>query len=178
MVAMEVSTCSLPEGRSVLCGIADAVTLFEDRLVTCEAVPEGTFFSPCEPVLRLTCWTPPPRAGLTETDVSRMRDIVDGFGVGGAIARAPVVDDSLDTVEIAGVPVSKRGRWSGAKEVCLLLDGRHIVIPRTTPAPGGVLPLMGTYIDGGSVVKRHDTAALREWVRDQREQESDKHFED
>jgi len=91
--------------------------------------------------------------GLTEADVARMRDIVDGFGVGGAIAGAPVVDYSLDIVEIDGVFVSKRGRWSGAKEVCLLPDGTHAVLPHTAHVPGGVRLLMETYINGGSVAK-------------------------
>ncbi|MGC9435215.1 MAG: nicotinate phosphoribosyltransferase [Methanomicrobiales archaeon] len=342
LVAMEVSASSLSDGRAVFCGLADAVALFEDRPVSCEAVPEGTFFSPFEPVLRLTgryrdiavhetallgflchasgiataaaricraagdrpvysfgsrrqhpaiapmveraawiggvagvsnaaapegipltgtmphayvmcfprqedAWaafarnapadvprvmlcdtwddetdeavraaetgaeavrldTPASRrgdlrtlveevrweldirghgdveiilsGGLTEADVARMRDIVDGFGVGGAIAGAPVVDYSLDIVEIDGVPVSKRGKRSGAKEVALLPDGSHTILPRSAPVPAGACPLFETYIDGGRIAKRPDTAAARQWVAEQQERESDKHFED
>lgn len=53
--------------------------------------------------------------GLDEYDIERLRDVVDGFGVGTSISNAPVVDMGLDIVEIDGVPAAKRGKNSGAK---------------------------------------------------------------
>ncbi len=42
---------------------------------------------------------------------------MDGYGIGTSIANAPVVDFSMDIVEIDGSPASKRGKASGAKSV-------------------------------------------------------------
>lgn len=42
--------------------------------------------------------------GVTRDDISSCHDIVDASGVGGAITNAPVIDFSLDIVEIDGVP--------------------------------------------------------------------------
>ncbi|NLA39716.1 MAG: nicotinate phosphoribosyltransferase, partial [Methanomicrobiales archaeon] len=55
--------------------------------------------------------------GLSRADVIAYRDAADGFGVGGAIANAPVIDFSLDIVEIDGRPYAKRGKRSGVKQV-------------------------------------------------------------
>jgi nicotinate phosphoribosyltransferase len=46
-----------------------------------------------------------------------LNQVVDGYGVGTWISAAPVVDFSMDIVEIDGEPVAKRGKWSGAKQV-------------------------------------------------------------
>jgi len=43
--------------------------------------------------------------------------IADAYGVGTAISNAPVVDFSMDIVEIDGRPLSKRGKMSGRKTV-------------------------------------------------------------
>ncbi|GAA5262726.1 nicotinate phosphoribosyltransferase [Methanocalculus sp. MC3] len=55
--------------------------------------------------------------GVTAADVAALRDIVDSFGVGGAIANASVIDFSADIVEKDGTPIAKRGRRSGRKQV-------------------------------------------------------------
>jgi nicotinate phosphoribosyltransferase len=55
--------------------------------------------------------------GLDEEDVTRLRPLVDGFGVGTSIANARTVDFAMDIVEIAGKSVGKRGKMSGAKQV-------------------------------------------------------------
>ncbi|OGO51131.1 MAG: nicotinate phosphoribosyltransferase [Chloroflexi bacterium RBG_16_68_14] len=55
--------------------------------------------------------------GIGEEEIQQLASVVDGFGVGGDIAAAPIVDFSMDLVEIEGRPLAKRGKWSGAKQV-------------------------------------------------------------
>ncbi len=59
--------------------------------------------------------------GLDEEQVALLRDVVDGFGVGTSVAFPPSVDISMDIVEVerggSWVPVSKRGKWPGMKQV-------------------------------------------------------------
>jgi len=62
---------------------------------------------------------------------------VDAFGVGGAIANAPVIDFGMDIVEIEGKPKAKRGKRSGVKQVYELPDGEHRMLPVTKKAPTG-----------------------------------------
>jgi nicotinate phosphoribosyltransferase len=54
--------------------------------------------------------------GIDEAEILALNDIVDGYGVGTSISNAPVIDFSLDIVEIDGEPVSKRGKLSGSKD--------------------------------------------------------------
>ncbi|MFQ5978945.1 MAG: nicotinate phosphoribosyltransferase [Candidatus Heimdallarchaeota archaeon] len=59
--------------------------------------------------------------GLGEKEVAKLRDYVDGFGVGSAISSATPVDFALDIVAIKKgerwVPAAKRGKFSGHKTV-------------------------------------------------------------
>ncbi|MFQ5961902.1 MAG: nicotinate phosphoribosyltransferase [Candidatus Methylomirabilales bacterium] len=55
--------------------------------------------------------------GIGERQIRELNAVVDGFGVGTAISDAPVVDYSMDIVEIDGAPVAKRGKRSGSKQV-------------------------------------------------------------
>jgi nicotinate phosphoribosyltransferase len=55
--------------------------------------------------------------GLDEKAVRDLHPHVDGYGVGTSISSAPVVDFSMDIVEIEGEPFAKRGKASGAKTV-------------------------------------------------------------
>ncbi len=43
--------------------------------------------------------------------------MVDAYGIGTSISNAPVIDFSLDIIEIEGKPISKRGKLSGSKMV-------------------------------------------------------------
>ena len=61
--------------------------------------------------------------GVTGMRLSLYRDIVDAFGVGGAIANAPVIDFGMDIVEIEGKPKAKGGKRSGVKQVYSMPDG-------------------------------------------------------
>ncbi len=55
--------------------------------------------------------------GVDEEEIRRLNDLVDGYGIGTSISNAPVIDFSMDIVEIDGKPVSKRGKSSGSKSV-------------------------------------------------------------
>lgn len=55
--------------------------------------------------------------GIDEDAIRTLNPVVDGYGVGTWISGAPVVDFSMDIVEIDGNPIAKRGKWSGAKQV-------------------------------------------------------------
>ncbi|WOF16461.1 nicotinate phosphoribosyltransferase [Methanoplanus sp. FWC-SCC4] len=94
--------------------------------------------------------------GLGAGDILEFRDIVDAFGVGGAIANAPVVDFSLDIVEIEGKPVSKRGKKSGVKEVYEFENGNHILLPAGAPAPENTKPMLKIFMKDGQILSMPD----------------------
>jgi nicotinate phosphoribosyltransferase len=91
--------------------------------------------------------------GVTREDVTAYRDCVDAFGVGGAIANAPVIDFAMDIVEIEGEPKAKRGKRSGVKQVYAKKDGERVVLPASRRGPKGAVPLIETYISDGKVVQ-------------------------
>lgn len=102
--------------------------------------------------------------GVTREDVALYRDIVDAFGVGGAIANAPVVDFSMDIVEIDGRICAKRGKRSGAKQVYDLPSGTRLVRLAREPAPEGATPLLVTCIESGRIVRESGHTEARERV--------------
>ncbi len=57
--------------------------------------------------------------GLDDEEILRLNPVVDAYGVGTFISNAPVIDFSMDIVEVDGKPLAKRGKWSGAKRVVL-----------------------------------------------------------
>jgi nicotinate phosphoribosyltransferase len=99
--------------------------------------------------------------GVTRSDIIAYRDIVDAFGVGGAIANAPVVDFAMDIVSIDGVPCAKRGKKSGTKQVWELQDGRHLLLPSGHPGPEGGIPIISRYIRDGVVLKHPPVSEAR-----------------
>jgi nicotinate phosphoribosyltransferase len=105
--------------------------------------------------------------GVTRKDVILYRHCVDAFGIGGAIANAPVTDFGMDIVEINGKPKAKRGKRSGIKQVYRMPDGRHQVLPVTSPVPSGGSPLIERCIDKGRIVRTTDMQEARERVQEQ-----------
>jgi len=67
--------------------------------------------------------------GLNEGSIRDLVEITDGFGVGTSISNAPVIDLSLDIIEIEGKPFAKRGKSSGRKKLirCAKCKKRSIV---------------------------------------------------
>ena len=55
--------------------------------------------------------------GIDEDEIKTLNSVCDGYGVGTALANAPVIDFAMDLVEIDGRPMAKRGKPSGRKQV-------------------------------------------------------------
>jgi len=55
--------------------------------------------------------------GITEEGIAILNSVVDAFGVGTYISNAPVIDFSLDIVEINSKPLAKKGKRSGKKQL-------------------------------------------------------------
>jgi nicotinate phosphoribosyltransferase len=67
--------------------------------------------------------------GIKEEDVAKLNPLVDAYGIGTSISNAPVVDYSMDIMEINGKPLAKRGKMSGSKKVlrCKKCNAPNIV---------------------------------------------------
>lgn len=65
--------------------------------------------------------------GIGVDEILELRDVADGFGVGGSMASVSPVDFSLDIVEVEGELAGKRGEKSGKKEVYRDDEGEHVV---------------------------------------------------
>jgi nicotinate phosphoribosyltransferase len=112
--------------------------------------------------------------GVDEYEILRLNPVVDGYGVGTAIANAPVLSFALDIVEIEGRPIAKRGKHSGAKQVWRLPGGvQNVIRPAHSPAPLGpdgrpAEPLLKPLIAGGRLVRDlPPPRAIRDWVLEQ-----------
>ncbi|MUW14522.1 nicotinate phosphoribosyltransferase [Halorubrum sp. CBA1125] len=90
--------------------------------------------------------------GLGPADLRELRDVVDGFGVGGYVSNADPVDFALDLVAVEGEPAAKRGKLSGAKDVYRTADGAHAVGLADREGPAGAESLMEPVIRDGEVV--------------------------
>lgn len=103
--------------------------------------------------------------GLDEESIPDLNEVADAYGVGTAISNAPVVDFSLDIVEIEGEPVSKRGKKSGAKQLYLCKGcGERLVSTfgetelKCPSCEGKAEPYMEKIIENGDVLKEHPKA--------------------
>jgi nicotinate phosphoribosyltransferase len=83
----------------------------------------------------------------------------------GGIADAPMIDYSLDVVEVDGEDRSKRGKRGGRKHLLNRPDGTRAIVPTSAPIPEGatdvLLPLREMYRPPP------DTESLRQRVLDQ-----------
>jgi nicotinate phosphoribosyltransferase len=103
--------------------------------------------------------------GIDVEYILHLNPVCDAYGVGGAIADAPMIDYSLDIVEVNGEDRSKRGKRGGRKRLLELEDGRRTILPESNPAPEGandvLTPLRELYSSPP------DIGALRQRVLDQ-----------
>jgi nicotinate phosphoribosyltransferase len=67
--------------------------------------------------------------GIQEEDIPVLNQFVDGYGIGTSISNAPVIDYSMDIMEVEGNPLAKRSKWSGSKRVlrCTSCGSRSVV---------------------------------------------------
>jgi len=100
--------------------------------------------------------------GLGPTELRALRDVADGFGVGGYVANADPVDFALDIVEVDGEPAAKRGKLSGAKQAYRTPEGGHHVglAERAESSEGE--PLLEPLVRDGEVVREFDLDAATE----------------
>jgi nicotinate phosphoribosyltransferase len=82
--------------------------------------------------------------GIDVEYILHLNPVCDAYGVGGAIADAPMIDYSLDLVEVDGEDRSKRGKRGGRKRLLELSDGRRVILPETTPAPEGATDVLSS----------------------------------
>jgi len=110
--------------------------------------------------------------GITEEDIPVLNPVVHGYGIGTSISNAPVVDFSMDIVEIDGRPAAKRGKWSGSKSMLVCGQcGLRKIAPKSTgrekPCPcGGIFKeLLTTVFEDGELLQEPETPAkIREGV--------------
>nr|MBA3585708.1 nicotinate phosphoribosyltransferase [Gemmatimonadota bacterium] len=99
--------------------------------------------------------------GIDVDYILHLNPVCDAYGVGGAIADAPMVDYSLDIVEVNGEDRSKRGKRGGRKRLFELEDGSRRILPANAPQPAGsrdvLRPISETRDDG-------DVHAIRDRV--------------
>lgn len=68
--------------------------------------------------------------GIKEEEISHLNPLVDAYGIGTSISNAPVVDFSMDIVEVDGEPLAKRGKCSGQKNVLRCPDcHKDLIVP-------------------------------------------------
>ena len=99
--------------------------------------------------------------GIDVEYILYLNPICDAYGVGGAIADAPMIDYSLDIVEVNGEDRSKRGKRGGRKRLLVFEDGTRRVVPDgSRNVPPGARDLLQPLEEATSA----DVAALRERV--------------
>jgi len=102
--------------------------------------------------------------GLGPRELSELRDVADGFGVGGYVSNADPMDFALDIVEVDGEPAAKRGKLTGKKEVYRTPDGGHHVALADEAGEGGEGPeggeaLLEPLVRDGEIVREFDLDA-------------------
>jgi len=114
--------------------------------------------------------------GMDEEKIRLLSPAADAFGIGTWISNAPVVDFSLDIVEIEDRPFSKRGKLSGKKQVwrCSSCFSTRILplekrIERCS-CGGKFAPLLEPVMEGGKLIKDLPSPQeIREYVLKQLE---------
>jgi len=101
--------------------------------------------------------------GLDPTTLRELRDVADGFGVGGYVSNADPKDFALDIVSIDGEPVAKRGKLSGKKAVYRTDTGGHEVGLADEDGPTDAESLFEPLLRDGELVREFnlDVAARR-----------------
>ncbi len=94
-------------------------------------------------------------SGGVEPELMReLRDIVDGFGVGGYISDASTTDFALDIIEVEGEMATKRGKLDGTKQVYRTPAGEHKIALEEDDVEGD--PLLVPLIENGELVREFD----------------------
>jgi nicotinate phosphoribosyltransferase len=93
--------------------------------------------------------------GMDEDDISALKDLVVGFGVGTRVANALCVDFALDIIEREGVPCAKRGKRGGRKQVYrkkgIIEEGKDEIRLAQEVPPEDMEPLLKPMIQNGEI---------------------------
>ncbi len=91
--------------------------------------------------------------GIEEETVLALSGVVDAYGVGTSISSAPVLDFAMDIVEIEGVPIAKRGKPSGEKQVYRnVRTNETIILPaKARFRKAGYKPLLKPFCTNGKL---------------------------
>jgi nicotinate phosphoribosyltransferase len=100
--------------------------------------------------------------GIDVEYILHLNSVVDAYGVGAEIASAPMIDYSLDIVEVDGEDRSKRGKRGGKKLLLTLEDGTRRVMPAGAEPPAGAKELLQPLEE--LYASPPDVTALRERV--------------
>ncbi len=106
--------------------------------------------------------------GISIKDVLELRDLVDAFGVGTAIAGAKPIDFALDIVEREGKFVAKRGKRGGMKQVYRVWNELRDEI-KLFGEKGEGEPLLQKVMENGRIVKTFSMDEARKLVLKQME---------
>lgn len=113
--------------------------------------------------------------GIDENIIPKINDLVDSYGIGTAISNAPVLDYSMDIVEIEDKPIAKRGKMSGQKQLwrcptCM----KSVVAPISEPVSvicdcgSKPEPLLTPLIQSGKLIRSLPNAQqIRDFVLNQ-----------
>jgi nicotinate phosphoribosyltransferase len=116
--------------------------------------------------------------GLTEEKIRELTPLADGYGIGTYISNAPVLDFSMDIVEIDGKPEAKKGKLSGSKSWMRCRACGHDRIepltqePRRCECGGELLELLKSVVQSGELTaagrqSMSDFKGNREYIREQ-----------
>jgi nicotinate phosphoribosyltransferase len=94
--------------------------------------------------------------GIDPGTMRELRDVADGFGVGGYISNADPLDFALDIVQVEGEPAAKRGKLDGPRAVYRTDEGGHDVRPAHADSPAGGVSLMEPLVEGGELTRSFD----------------------
>ncbi|OKY77868.1 MAG: Nicotinic acid phosphoribosyltransferase PncB [Candidatus Methanohalarchaeum thermophilum] len=89
--------------------------------------------------------------GLDEEEIIRLKEYVDGFGVGTSVSSADPIDFGMDLVEVNGESLAKRGKYSGKKQVYRSKDFKDEILLRREPKPKEKKPLLKPLIKDGEI---------------------------
>jgi len=96
--------------------------------------------------------------GMDEEEIHLLSPLADAFGVGTWISNSPVIDFSLDIIEVEKKPFAKKGKYSGKKRVwrCSSCFSTQILPAKESPKEcscgGKFFPLLKPLIKEGKIV--------------------------
>lgn len=119
--------------------------------------------------------------GIDEEQIAKLKDYVDIFGIGTAIAFPPSIDISMDIVEVFDkrvgkwIPLTKRGKLPGFKQVYRCLDTMRDEVVPWNKEPSikcendeKPIPMLRKYVENGQLIEKlPNDEEIRKYVLEQ-----------